>query len=372
MVPAKARELEQLIVSVLMRPQSYVGGDYVGGTSLAQLAEALTAVPQWSWMSRDAIVESIEGSPRFRLEGPYVRLQREGDRPAPTNDDVHLVPSAVDSSAYVADPETSIDGYAEGVIIEVYPSSLWLDQLTSRRAVMGSGRTLVHQTVDAALKVSWALCGNLERAGVLILPESAMQAPVTRHPESDTAFLVGQFDPEDLRAVPGRVLHESFDAAREFVWLNEALYLDDPGAQSLAVRKLFKTGGQKAIETMLRAHLSDGDSGVKVNVLNALGLPAYSVGFAPGAPLPPRDERLEHVALDPDTVRSIIDLAARETDQDVLDAIVCTLSAQPFAQSLRLVANEVQLTLVDLVPRLQSEQSGRDARKIIREIRRLQ
>lgn len=369
MVPSKQLELETQIRLVLSQPDRYVSGNVKAGVSLVQLLESLTACSQWSWISRDALIECIECSKGIALVGVAVVLDGTdtaalpGIAPRP-----HEGERSETRTVYFPDPDTATDGYSAGAIFETYPADEWVHQIQRRRVAVGTDRLLVFDDIPAALKVAWSIAGNLDGAGVSSLAIGESDRAV-RHPTEAAPMFLDPVDPERLQLLPKSELLPWHASVQRSVWLNETLYLGDSGAQELATKKLFKTGMQAEIEELLVKHLADPDAAVKCNVLNALGMPAYSVGFAPGAPLPSRDERLAAVALGPGTIQFILDLSVQENDQDVIDGIVCVLSSQPVSALSRVGAARVQAALLALVPRVHSEQTARDASKIIRELR---
>jgi len=370
MVPSREHSFEKDIVAILSAPEAYVSGDSAGGVSLLQLLEALAAIPVWSWISREILVTQLQMKTSFEMDGGFVRFLGQ-KLPG------ELLNNAGDKTQrgraifYLPDPETSQDGYSDGVVFETFPSDLWCQQLRARHAAIGHERTLVYTTLDAALLVSWALCGNLKMAHVRAVPNAAISWPLTPIPKSEVAFMASAVEPRDLKQVPKTLLSEPMDKVLQFVWMQQTLFLDETSAQTVAAKYLFQIMPQAEAESFLAAHLLDSDPSVRVNVLHALSVPTSSIGFVPGAPLPPRNIRLEHAALGVSTVSAILALAEKEQNQAVLDGIVATLSAQPFEGVLRERAPEVSTTVLGLIPRLKSAQSARDARKLVHELHKM-
>jgi hypothetical protein len=150
--------------------------------------------------------------------------------------------------------------------------------------------------------------------------------------------------------------------------LAEVIFLEEEDARVDAARYLFNRESQEIIESKLVSYMKNEDKLVKINVLTALGLPAYSVGFTPGKPLPPKAERIEPVTLSPKTVDDILVTTENEEDNEILDWVVCTLKTQNYTGKLRNISLKVRNYIRITIPKLKSEQTIKDCKKLLREL----
>ena len=150
--------------------------------------------------------------------------------------------------------------------------------------------------------------------------------------------------------------------------LAEVVFLEEEDARVDAARYLFSRESQEIIESKLVNYMKNEDKFVKINVLTALGLPAYSVGFTPGKPLPPKAERIEPVTLSPKTVNDILVTTENEEDNEILDWVICTLKTQNYTGKLRDISLKVQDYIRVTIPKLKSEQTIEDCKRLLREL----
>jgi hypothetical protein len=128
---------------------------------------------------------------------------------------------------------------------------------------------------------------------------------------------------------------------------------------------LYEALPQSKVESLLLPFLQDPDPDVRTNVLIALGMPSYKMGFAPGKPLLSRSERLEPVSIQPTSLRTVLTVLKQETNQRVMDNLVCLLSSQTFEGKLRPHAGEVYVVVRELMSKLKSRQSVKDCAEIM-------
>jgi hypothetical protein len=151
--------------------------------------------------------------------------------------------------------------------------------------------------------------------------------------------------------------------------LQEAFNLDDTGNLSDVGRLLYETKPQPEVEADLLTRLADPDPDVRINVLTLLGMPAYKVGFVPGAELPPRDERLEPATLQSSTVEAVLSLARVEEDAGVLSNIVCTLKSQTYHGRLEGVRAQVRdVVRWEIMPKLTEQSTLKDCAVILADL----
>ncbi len=150
--------------------------------------------------------------------------------------------------------------------------------------------------------------------------------------------------------------------------LAEIVFLEEEDARVDAARYLFNRESQEIIESKLVNYMKNEDKLVKINVLTALGLPAYSVGFIPGKSLPPKAERIEPVTLSPKTVDDILVITENEEDNEILDWVICTLKTQNYTGKLRDISLRVRDYIQITIPKLKSEQTIEDGKRLLREL----
>ena len=148
----------------------------------------------------------------------------------------------------------------------------------------------------------------------------------------------------------------------------ETLFLYDVMQQAEAASYLFRAKPQKVVEKELSIYLTSNDKYVRINVVSALGLPAYSVPFVSSGQLPPREECMEAVSLSPKTVRCILALLKQENDMGVIDHVVGALKVQNYEGKLRKLSPAIRQSLREIVPKLKGKQTLKDCKQLLKQL----
>jgi hypothetical protein len=348
-IPTAIPPLLAEIESVLVHPEGY-GLPVLanGGLALMDVLEALLPSPKWEWLTVDDLVSTVRRSERFQL----------------VNDEVVILRPAGGSSS--AD---SLSAATAATMADKTPVELFLALPVNNGAAVGSLGTPARLYVgqETAMLVAGARAGTFELVRLYHIH--------TRHAElggtqlrslGRGVFLGTGLTQSMLEQVRVDLAAPWMDALRYRLKLAETLFLDDPGPQSDAARALFELRPQSVVEADLVPHLAGGDRFVRINVLTALGLPAYKVGFVPGTPFPPRQERLEPATLAPETVQAILAMAHEERDVGVLSYVLCTLKAQTYMGRLREVSPQIREVIRrDVLPRVEEPSVVDDAKELL-------
>jgi hypothetical protein len=335
------------------------------GVLLTEILESLVAVNKWDWLSRDMIVTTSYGTDLFELEDRYLRYMN-----SKTITGTSLIRPSKNYSGdlYYADAREPTSGLSEQGFIEIFPDKLWAQMLNDRRIGSFSQFRHFYTTFERAVIVGWALSGDLKSVDIK-LTNTEMFGPDTKFRAiNDNILLVQGVSSDSLNSMETISNNQKVRDMQIHIWIKEVLYVEDPGLQSASAANLYEVFSQNEVEALLLPFLEDPDPDVRANVLTALGMPAYKVGFVPGAPLPPRGERLEPATIQPDTLRKLLDVLQKETNQHVLDHFVCTLSTQTFEGKLSPYIEEVRQILPALMTKLECEQTKNDCANILEEL----
>lgn len=350
LIPTLIPPLLAEVEGVIAHPERHGIATPAGGKlALLDVLEALLPSPQWEWLTADDLESVLRQSERLRLQDDLVvttQAQARGPSSGPAME-------RVVRELFLARPGTV----------------LFLARPGSGAAAPVSRETPVrlYAKQDVAMIVAGARSGTFEDVRMWGVRTSRAVAEGARlEPLREGVFLGTGLEASMLEPMPVDLAAPWMDALRYRLKLAEALYLDDPGPQADASRALFQLRPQAVVEAELAAHLAREDRFVRINVLTALGLPAYTAGFVPGEPLPPREDRLEPVTLRPETVRAILTLARQERDAGVLSYVLCTLKAQTYTGRLRDVAPEVrEVVRRDVLPRVDAPSVIQDAKELL-------
>jgi hypothetical protein len=323
------------------------------------------AIDKWDWLSRDILVDSAYRSDSFELQDRYLRCPDKR-----TKAEYSLPKQSISYSGnlFYADAKEPASGLSEQGFIEVFPDRLWAQMLRERRAGSSSQVRRFYTTFERAAIVGWALSGDLKSVDIRSMDAGMFAPNLQFRVLSDDIFLVQGITVDSLNVTAATSDQQILRGIQIHVWVKETIYMEDPGMQSAAAANLYDVLPQKEVESLLLPFLEDSDPDVRYNVLTALGMPSYKVGFVPGAPLPPRAVRIEPVTIQPSTLLKLLAVVKGETNQHVLDNFVCTLSAQVFSGKLLPYAEEVHDVLLDLMPKLKSKQSVQDCVEIIADL----
>ncbi|WNG51564.1 hypothetical protein F0U60_51105 [Archangium minus] len=317
------------------------------GLALHDVLEALLLSPKWEWLTPDDLSFALDKSARFRLMAERV---------------VPVAPlvATSDKTGQLADDST-----AQKLPIEVFLAG------SSGGSTLREPNTLqsrLYEQLEKAVIVAGARTGSFENIHIRRLRTEPAVARGARLRVLGNGLLSGTgIEDSMLEDVSIDLNAPWMDAVRYRLKLGETLYLDEPSLQADAARALFQLRTQLVVEADLVSHLAEDDRYVRINVLSALGLPAYKVGFVPGEPLPPRDERLEPVTLQPTTVRAILSMARNELDPGVLSYVVCTLKSQTYHGKLHEVSADVREVIRRTVlPRVEESSVVQDCKELLR------
>ena len=354
--------LVESLIKRFERPEMFGDSLSVQGFLLTEALESLAGYTEWEWLSRDILVDTVYRSDLIELKSRYLRYvsgQLKAERPLT----LPLVPYS--GKLYYPDAKEPASGLSEQGFIEVFPDKLWAQMLRERRTAPPSQIRRFYTTFERAVVVGWALSGDLKSVDIRWANSEMLGPEVQLGALNDDILLVQGVSVDSLKVTAAASNQQGVRGVQISVWLKETLYIEDPGMQSAAAANLYEVLPQKDVENLLLPYLDDSDAEVRSNVLTALGMPAYKVGFVPGAPLPPRGLRIEPVTIQPSTLHKLLTVLKKETNQHVLDNFICTFSAQTFEGKLRPYVEEVHDSLLELLPKLESKQSSRDCAEII-------
>lgn len=336
---------------------------------LVDCLEYIVSLSEWSWLSRDDLIQTITASAQFYLDGLFVRMHNVNHETIPLEAQNYV---AKDNTVlYFPESQFTTKSAGNDGLIEIYPEILWQKQLKIRSERAFSNFTVVYESLETALAVSWAISGDLRSSqvqAVEVPPKTPLQR---RAPWLDGVFMLSGTACNELGIKSAIIKESTYRKIQLNTWIRESLYQGDIQAQGLATKKLYKILPRSNVETLMLEHLKSPDPDVRLNALSVIGSPFCRVGFSPGSTLPSKPKRLEHVAMHKDTLTAILNLVYTEDVQEVIDGLVCTLGAQGFHGSLFAQAQDVKKALLTLIPKIESKQSTRDALKIIREIQNI-
>jgi len=338
-VPSKAHELQRDTEHVFTHLELFgIAGGADDRLTSNQILESLLVFDKWCWLTVDDLEDVLARSEHFRLTNGTIEYV--GDTPREVfKSDATLLPSKL---------------YTPKVLSPSAP-----DALSIR----------LYDRLRVALLIAGSREGSFENITVMFLDTTlALKQNMPLTPRAHGIVLSTPSSQKIMRAVPQAEITALLEPLLYEIKFYETLSLEDPVNQADAARYLFQTKPQEVVEAELIEHLHVGDRYIRMNILTALGVPAYSVGFRPGVSLPPKEERLEPVALSPGTVRSLLRWAASEGDLGVLDYLVCTLKVQNYQGKLREVAPEVRAYIRDILPRFEQEQTIKDCKELLREL----
>lgn len=345
LVPTKNKELLQDIEYIFANAKSFgVFPKADGSLTLSQILESLLVFDRWCWITKDDLEDTLSRSEHFRNSGGHVRYLSRVFPKLPQSKTKQL-PTELFSLAtkehisYVAQEAT------DNLTVRLY-KSLRIALLVSASR-QGSFENAVVMRVDVASAV---------KHGVSFIP---LDYGIVLSPELRQAF-ISEVHKSEITALTNILVYE--------IKFYETLFLDDVMQQADAACYLFQAKPQKVVENELSAYLTSSDRYVRINVLSALGLPAYSVPFVPGRPLLPREERIEPVSLSPETVRCILALIENENDFGVIEQVVCTLKAQNYEGKLRELSPAIRQSLRKIVPKLEEEQTLKDSKQLLKQL----
>jgi hypothetical protein len=345
-IPTLIPPLLEEIAAVFAQPERYgLPASTLEGLALLEILEALLPSPQWEWLTADDLAPALRKSDRFQLSEDRV---------------VYTGPASWLSS---------LRATMRAAMAKKVPSELILAFPKSESGMPVSQHTplRLYAARETAMIVAGARSGTFEDVRLRLLRTKEAMAGGTRvEPLGRGVFLCMGLGEAMLEEMPLDLAAPWMDELRYRLKLAETLFLDDPGPQADAARALFELRPQAVVENDLIQHLTRGDRFVSINVLTALGLPAYKVGFVPGEPLPPREERLEPATLRPETIRAILGMAHEERDAGVLSYVLCTLKAQTYTGKLRDVSLEVRdVVRRDVLPRVEDPSVINDAKELL-------
>jgi len=301
---------------------------------VSQILESLLVFDKWCWITISDLTEVLEKSGSFQVLDPYVET-------------------------------------IKNVVSQEMKSQR---RLGARQIFLPAGQAIDGPTrLYEQLRVAFLVAAS--RGGSFANPRIA-EVDTIRATEAGITFVSGEHgivtttSPlEDfvVNVSPQRIEPLS----RELLFsvkLGESLFLEDTTNQEDAARYLFREYPRDVVETELLRNLADKDRYVRMNALTALGLPAYSVGFVPGADLPAKQVRLEPATLSVMAMQNLLDWAATEEDPGVLDYLICTLKTQNYEGRLRGISVAVAEVVRKIVPRLKDEQTIKDGKELLHEL----
>jgi hypothetical protein len=364
-IKSQQTALAESLIQRFEHPERFGVSLTAQGLLLSEALESLVAVNEWDWLTRDVLADRIYRSDLFELQDRYLTYVHDKVR---REHHLTLPSSLYSGTLYFPDAKEPACGLSEQGFIEIFPDRLWAQMLRERRAGPSSRIRLFYTTFEKAATVGWALSGDLKSVDIRSTKTEMLGPDVQIGALNDDVLLVKGISLDSLRVTAATAEQKRIREVQIHIWVKETLYMDDPGMQSSAAANLYEVLQQKDVESLLLPFLEDPDPDVRFNVLTALGMPAYKVGFVPGASLPPRGVRIEPVTVQPSTLCSLLTVLKRETNQHVLDNFVCILSAQSFEGKLRPYTEEVRTSMLELMPRLESKQSAKDCAEIIAEL----
>jgi hypothetical protein len=354
--------LEQSLILRFEYPEKFGISIFTSGILFIDAFESLVATNEWDWLTRDALTDTIYRSNLFELEDCYLNYLNKHSTHARNS---ILSSTPYSGILYFPDAKPPEFSLSEQGFIDIFPDNLWGQMLTERRSRNLSQIRSFYTTFDRATIVGWALSGDLKSVDIRWTSTEQLDSDVQIVAINDDVLLVKGISIDLLSVTTATAELERIRQIQIYIWIKETLYMEDPGMQSNAAANLYKLLPQKDVELLLLPFLENSDPDVRVNVLTALGMPAYKVGFVPGASLPPRGLRLEPVTIQPSTLCILLKVLKKETNQNVLDNFVCILSSQSFEGKLQQYIDEVRISIYELMPRLESQQSLRDCAEII-------
>lgn len=300
----------------------------------SQILESLLVFDQWCWITISDLTEVLEKSGSFQIVDRYVEALEN-----------------------IAPRETKNQQYSGGhqLFLPIGPE---IDVPTR-----------LYEHLRVALVVSASRAGSLDNPHVgEIDTDRAVRAGIT-FVSGEQGIVIANDTPKRFATpVPPARIEPQLKELAFRVKLGESLFLEDPTNQADAARYLFQEYPREVVETELLKHLLDADRYVRMNALTALGLPAYSVGFVPGADLPAKQERLEPATLSVLAMEKLLTWADTERDPGVLDYLICTLKIQNYEGRLRAISPAVAVVVRKIVPRLKDEQTIKDSKELLHEL----
>lgn len=348
------------IKKILLDPGIYGLEDTSRGVSLLDVLECAITSKEWFWITKDILYDAIERSNEVLIDGCYISINGKNDKKFQSKFQKKLI-----KGRFYYPTFKKIE-YVDNDLayIEIFPEKIWRKLLEERKNIR-SKFLKIYTKLEDALVVSWGLTGDLKKCEVKLLHLENYEGVWL----SDEVVLIKGLNLNLFKSIEIKPESKQIRKIQVEIWTKEVLYLDEPGMQSISIANLYKVLPQEKVESLLISHFNNKDPEVRINILIALGWPAYKIGFAPGAPLPTRSIRLGHVTLQESTLRFLLSELKNENTQRVLDNYVCLFSSQYFGGKLLHLEDEVRYSLTELKPRLISEQSVRDCSKILRDLR---
>lgn len=338
-IPQQTQRIARAILTVFRHP-AYFGiepPDAQGTLGANVVHESVMASWEWRWL----VITDIEHAVRRVADLAFV-----GER---------IVANRTDKR----DSELAEPPLAE------LPRTLYFPDLTSSERRMTSGVVRALGRREHAIAIAAVRHGEVGGSEIHALETKALDQ-LGRTVQPLAYDLLGvQAQTDDILPWATKIRVDEHDPATIALCydlgLQEAFNLDDMGNLSDVGRHLYTLKPQPEVEADLLTRLEDPDPDVRVNVLTLLGMPAYKVGFVPGAELAPRDERLEPATLQPSTIEAVLRLARTEQHQGVLSNIVCTLKSQAYHGRLEVVRDRVrEVVRWEIMPKLTEESTLKD------------
>jgi hypothetical protein len=302
-----------------------IGPDQSGRIRLTDVGETIVSAEKWCWITRTRIRRTIaQMADAYTVSDDFI-ARRNGE----------MFPSLLEYEEISAPPSEVFVGASKGTV----------QKFLAGERTPGNGlvRAVGDAEVAACIAIFLTDFGGKTpdtQPAILRIDIAAASAvgPVLKTP---SVFFVFDHLTRDCCALFAGA-EAALNAATWKVRLNETLHIDDPDRSRIAARSLLRLKPQPEIERVLLSYLQDGDTTVRRNAAQALGLPSFLQGFSLREPTPPREVWLEPGSLQPDSLRKVIEAAEVETDFEVLHWLLCTAGAQYYGGRLKGLVPEMR------------------------------